>query len=110
MRDLYRDNRDNRNGLSMPETAPSTPAARFISRFGVKRLAAWTGRHSSRVHSWAWPTNRGGTGGVIPTKVRAKIIDGAKADLGEDLTYSEFEPGIGEAYLPDEAPAAEPVP
>lgn len=76
-----------------------TPAERIVARFGVDRLAGWTGRHRSRVHAWTWPTEKGGTGGTIPSRLRHKIIAGAKAELNEDVTYAEFEPCDGEGYL-----------
>lgn len=83
----------------MPEAAARTPAERIVARFGVDRLAAWTRRHRSRVHAWTWPTSKGGTGGAIPLRLREAIIEGVKSELGEDLTYAEFEPQAGEAYL-----------
>lgn len=76
-----------------------TPAARIIARFGAGRIAAWTKRHRSRVHAWAWPTDKGGTGGVIPARARAAIIEGARDELGEAVSYADFEPQDGEAYL-----------
>lgn len=76
----------------------ANPATRIIAQCGAKRLASWTGRHHSRVHAWSWPVSKGGTGGVVPHKVRAKIIAGAKADLGLELTLADFEPLGGEAY------------
>lgn len=81
----------------------STPAARILTRFTVERIAAWTKRHRSRVHAWAWPTSKGGTGGVVPPRVRPAIIAGAKRDLGEDIGFSDFEPAPGETYLMDAA-------
>lgn len=77
----------------------TTPAARIIARFGVKRLSAWTGRHASRVHAWTWPRARGGTGGAVPLPCRPGIIAGALAELSEVVAYTEFEPVPGEAYL-----------
>lgn len=82
-----------------PSTLAATPAERIIQRYGVKRLAAWTGRHPSRVHAWAWAPDKGGTGGVIPHPVRPKIIAGAARELGETVTYPEFEPQGEERYL-----------
>ncbi len=81
-----------------------TPAGRFIARFGVQRLARWSQRDRSRVHAWAWPRAKGGTGGVIPHAVREKIISGAKCELNEDIGYSDFEPRLGEAYLQEARP------
>ncbi len=76
-----------------------TPAQRIIARFGVETLARWTGRHRTRVHAWTWPSARGGTGGAIPIKVRQRIIEGARQDLGVTVEYREFEPRTGEVYL-----------
>lgn len=79
--------------------APTTPAERILGRFGAARIAAWTGRHRSRVHAWTWPTTKGGTGGVVPIRVRPQIIEGAARDLGEAITLAEFELQPGETYL-----------
>ncbi len=83
--------------MTDPETV--TPAHRLIKRFGAKRLAAWTNRHPSRVWAWAWPPEKGGTGGVIPPRLRAQITAGARSEMGVDLAPIEFEPAAGEAYL-----------
>lgn len=85
----------------MTETIPKTPAARIVRRFGAEKLAAWTGRHRSRVHAWTWPTSRGGTGGVIPTRAQSAIIEGAWRDLGEPVSFAEFQPQDGESFLLD---------
>lgn len=71
----------------------------MIERFGAKRLAAWTGRHRSRVQAWAWSPEKGGTGGVIPPRLRRNIIDGAAREMGVTVAPIEFEPCEGEAYL-----------
>ena len=78
---------------------PKTPADRILTRFGVERIAAWTKRHRSRVHAWAWSTEKGGTGGAIPPRLRPAIIEGAKRELNEDITFTDFEPQAGEVYL-----------
>lgn len=76
-----------------------TPAHRFLARFGRARLSRWAGRHPSRVTAWTWPRSRGGTGGVIPIDVRRAIIEGALAEVGVVVNYSDFEPARGETYL-----------
>lgn len=98
MRDTYRDYRDTQCLRSMAE-APTTPAERILGRFGVSRIAAWTGRHRTRVHAWTWPTGKGGTGGVVPVRVRPKIIEGAARELGEAVSHADFELQPGETYL-----------
>jgi hypothetical protein len=110
-RDTYRDNRDIQAGFAMTRAtdAPktTTPAGRLIARFGPKRLAAWTKRHPSRVHAWAWSIAKGGTGGAIPARLRPAIIAGARDELGEVVTWADFEPAEGETFLYD-AKAASP--
>lgn len=91
-----------------PSPVDATPAARLIKQFGVATLAGWTRRDRSRVHAWTWPKDRGGTGGLVPHAVRSSIIEGAAAK-GEVLTYADFEPQAGEAYLPDHVRAREDV-
>ncbi len=83
-----------------------TPAARIVARFGVETLSKWTGRHRTRVHAWTWPSDRGGTGGAIPLRVRLLIVEGARRDRSERLEFSDFEPQGDERYLSDEASAA----
>lgn len=81
------------------DAAPKTPADRIVTRFGVSRLAAWTKRHRSRIHAWTWPTDKGGTGGVVPVRLRSAIIEGAHVEMGQTITFAEFEPQDGEIYM-----------
>lgn len=82
---------------------PDTPAKRLIERFGARALADWTGRHVSRVHAWSWPAGRGGTGGVVPVRLRKKIIDGAMRDAKAVVTAADFEPAPGEGFAFEDA-------
>ena len=82
-----------------------TPARRLIRRFGVAALARWTGRHPSRVHAWAWPTSRGGTGGVVPVRLRPAIIAAALKECAAVVTPADFELAAGEAFLFDKEAA-----
>jgi hypothetical protein len=82
-----------------------TPAMRLLRRFGVEALSRWTGRHRSRVNAWTWPTDRGGTGGVIPVRLRAAIAAGALAEQGQVLNPADFELQVGEAYLIEGQPS-----
>lgn len=43
--------------------------------------------------------DRGGTGGVVPARVRQSIIDGAVNEMGETIAFADFEPTAGERYL-----------
>lgn len=81
----------------MNDAATKTPAGRLIARFGAPLIAEWVGRHYSRVHAWSWPTPRGG-GGVVPPKLRDKIIKGA-AGIGQTVTAADFELAAGEVWL-----------
>lgn len=78
-----------------------TPAGRLIARFGAKSLADWTRRHQSRVHAWSWPTSRGGTGGVVPIRLRPAIIQGALKDFRAVITSADFDPAHDETFLFD---------
>jgi hypothetical protein len=69
-----------------------TPAMRLLKRFGVEALSRWT-------------TDRGGTGGVIPVRLRAAIAAGALAEQGQVLNPADFELQIGEAYLIEGQPS-----
>lgn len=80
---------------------PLTPAARIIARFGAGRIATWTNRHRSRVHAWSWPTSKGGTGGAVPARAQNAIIEGARRELGAAVSFADFQPQDGEAFLMD---------
>ena len=61
------------------ETAP-TPAEIVIARFGsAQRVAEALGVHVSRVHRWAYPRERGGSDGMIPSRHHRPLLDAAKA-------------------------------
>ncbi|MBO9502043.1 hypothetical protein [Brevundimonas sp. A19_0] len=81
----------------MKERLNRTPAARLIARFGAAALAHWSGRHVSRVYAWTWPLSKGGTGGLVPLRVRQSIREGARAE-GHEIALHEFEPMADEVY------------
>ena len=71
----------------------SPQAGRIIEKFGGhKRLALILGIHRATVYRWTWPTARGGTGGVIPTKMVAQIIRAARVE-GIFLSSDDLFPG-----------------
>lgn len=86
----------------------TTPAHRIIGRFGVEKIARWTKRHRGRVHAWTWAPDKGGTGGVVPPRLRQRIIDGARLELGEALAFADFEPLGDERYLAHSEPPSVP--
>lgn len=72
------------------------PAQRVIEKCGggemsrgVVVVSEITGVHSSRVHRWTYPKERGGTGGTIPSQHQQTILDGA-TERGIDLRPSDF--------------------
>lgn len=56
---------------------------------GVVVVSEITGVHSSRVHRWTYPKERGGTGGTIPSQHQQVLLDGALA-RGLGLRPSDF--------------------
>lgn len=68
----------------------SNVASRVIEKCGGHAVvAALVGVDVSRVHRWTYPPERGGTGGVIPTKQQAKLLTAARAS-GIDLKPDDF--------------------
>lgn len=45
---------------------------------GHEAVAEMCGVHLSRVYRWTYPIDRGGTGGVIPTKHQGKLLEAAR--------------------------------
>lgn len=56
---------------------------------GVAIVAQITGVHSSRVHRWTYPKERGGTGGTIPAAHQQAILNGAR-ERGIPLAPEDF--------------------
>jgi hypothetical protein len=65
------------------------PAKSILDRIGYEAAAAVTGKHISRVYRWTYPTDRGGTGGVIPHADALKLLDHARAN-SIALTEADF--------------------
>jgi hypothetical protein len=58
---------------------------------GVEAVARMTGRDHTRVRRWAYPKDKGGTGGLIPSEVQAQLLRAARAE-GIDLRPEHFFP------------------
>jgi len=59
-------------------TAMMNPAKTVIKICGgVDAVAEMTGRHRSRVHRWAYPKEKGGSDGFIPSEVAATLLEKA---------------------------------
>jgi hypothetical protein len=51
------------------------PARTIIDRLGgVEVVARVTGKNRSRVYRWMYPTDRGGTGGLIPQRTIPRLL------------------------------------
>jgi hypothetical protein len=74
----------------MAKEAYLDPAKTIIERLGgVDEVAALTGAHRTRVFRWMYPSNRGGTGGVIPQRYFRVLLDHAESN-GILMTADEF--------------------
>lgn len=60
------------------------PAQTIIEYLGgPKDVAEILGKHISRVYRWTYPEDRGGTGGLIPSREQQKLMAHSHAnDLG----------------------------
>ena len=66
------------------------PAKTIIERLGgVDAVARRTGKHISRIYRWMYPPERGGTGGVIPQREIAGLLEFAREE-GIPLSPADF--------------------
>lgn len=73
----------------------SNPAEIIISKFGgAPALAEILDVDPSRVYRWAYPRERGGTDGHIPSKRQSKILEEAKK-RGIKVSPADFFPREG---------------
>ena len=71
---------DNCNANCAMFAAMKTPAETVIEICGgAKAVAEICKVDISRVHRWTYPAERGGTGGLIPSKHQARLLEGARA-------------------------------
>lgn len=55
------------------------PADSIIRKLGGYRtVARITGKHVTRVYSWTYPKEKGGTGGTIPMAVAIELLEHAQ--------------------------------
>lgn len=67
-----------------------TPAERIIEKFGgAAKLAELLQVDVSRVYRWTYPADRGGTGGLIPTKHQHRLIEIGR-DHGIKIAPADF--------------------
>ncbi|ARO53953.1 hypothetical protein B2G69_07175 [Methylorubrum zatmanii] len=68
----------------------SSVAASIIAKCnGHAVVAEICGVHVTRVYRWTYPVEKGGSGGVIPTRHQALLLKGARA-RGIDLRPEDF--------------------
>jgi len=68
------------------------PANTIIGRLGgFTAVAAIAGVHRTRVYSWTWDKDKGGTGGLIPAKHMVSLISYANTK-GIELSGNDFVP------------------
>jgi hypothetical protein len=80
-------------------TELKSQAERVIAKFGNARRLASLLRHveptkvwnPSAIYKWAYPTNKGGRGGVIPSRNIEYIIKAARLE-GIILTTADLDP------------------
>lgn len=68
----------------------SNVAAAIIAKCnGHAVIADICGVHVTRVYRWTYPVEKGGSGGVIPTRHQAQLLKGAR-ERGIDLRPEDF--------------------
>ena len=68
------------------------PASSIISRCGgASAVAGWLKLNQSSVLRWTYPRERGGTGGLVPSKHQRPLIEAA-ASRGVNITPADFFP------------------
>ncbi len=87
-----------------------TPAETVIEKLGgAQAVAALCGLDVASVHKWKYPKERGGTGGIIPSRHQGALLAAARR-LGIGLSAEDFfdTPSTPAAdRLPTSADAAE---
>lgn len=90
----------------------STPAENVIAKCGGHQtVAEWLDVDLSRVYRWTYPRERGGTGGLIPSKHQLPLLERARLE-GVPLEPADFllTPPESVPPPPDETPADPPAP
>ena len=66
------------------------PASKIIEKCGGHHaVASMLGIHPSRVYRWTYPPERGGTGGIVPSKHQARLMIAAR-QMGVELSPNDF--------------------
>ncbi len=76
----------------MPKLIPLEPAHTVIQLFGgYADTAKLLSRDETRIRRWTYPRERGGTGGIIPTKMQLRLLELAPSK-GVALAPQDFFP------------------
>lgn len=68
----------------------SNPAENVIRKCGGHQVVAdWLGVDVTRVYRWTYPRERGGTGGLVPTKHQSALLERARQE-GIPLEPADF--------------------
>jgi hypothetical protein len=68
----------------------STPAENVIRKCGGhQQVAEMAAVDLTRVYRWTYPKERGGTGGLVPARHQAVLLDAARS-RGIDLKPEDF--------------------
>jgi hypothetical protein len=81
-----------------------SPAEIVIEKFGGHAVIAEVlGVSVSRVYRWTYPESRGGTGGLIPQKHQAPLLNAAREKQIE-LAPVDFFPSVDLESAPSQSP------
>lgn len=68
----------------------SNPAENVISKCGGHEVVAdWLSIHVTNVYRWTYPKEKGGTGGLVPTRHQSVLLEKARAE-NKPLQPSDF--------------------
>lgn len=68
----------------------SEPASSIINRCGgVPTVARWLGLNRTSVLRWTHPRERGGTGGLVPSKHQTDLMEKAR-EAGVSISPADF--------------------
>lgn len=83
--------------MTQDDEAAAIERAKIIIEMcgGPAEVAKIVGRVKQRVHSWTYPRDRHGTGGVIPAQVQLELLAHARSE-GLPLTPEHFFPAASE--------------
>jgi len=67
------------------------PAKSIVAKIGAPKCAEIVNKHISRVYRWMAPSEKGGTGGIIPFEDASKLVAYFEEN-GIEFSHKEFFP------------------